>query len=339
MSGKKAGKKKYKRRGRRTNPGQIAAVAVCAVTVCALLVCMITYGVSYIIGQRSGSKTREEGAGITRVEKPVQEEEEAPMADASAERSSEKEAQSPQTPEEGEGAPAGNTLSIVGDSISTFRDYIPAGYYDFFPDNGVSLDVDDTWWKQVLDDLGYTLYVNASSSGSTCVGDSTGTDNPQCGCNEFRTGALYGPDGDAPSVIIVYMGTNDLLQSIPLGDNDGTRQVAEGKVSAFSDAYTLMLDKLSAKYPSSKIYCCTILPVGIYGTSTPYVDFVNGEELTAADYSGRITQIAQNKGFAVIDLNSCGITVDNLHHTTADGVHPTQEGMQYIAEAVRKVLE
>ena len=44
MSGKKAGKKKYKRRGRRTNPGQIAAVAVCAVTVCALLVCMITYG-------------------------------------------------------------------------------------------------------------------------------------------------------------------------------------------------------------------------------------------------------------------------------------------------------
>ncbi len=41
----------------------------------------------------------------------------------------------------------------------------------------------------------------------------------------------------------------------------------------------------------------------------------------------------------MIDLYHCGITVDNLHNTSADGVHPTPEGMKYIAEAVRKVLD
>ena len=124
-----------------------------------------------------------------------------------------------------------------------------------------------------------------------------------------------------------------------MGDNDGTRQVAEGQVAAFSDAYTLMIDKLLAKYPSSRIYCCTITQIGDYGTSTPYVEFVNGENLTAADYSARIRQIAANKNLPVIDLYDCGIAVDNLHNTTADGVHPTPDGMKYIAEAVRKVLD
>ena len=195
--------------------------------------------------------------------------------------------------------PAVTTISILGDSISTFQGYIPAGYYDFFPGNGLVSDVNDTWWRRVLDDTGWMLYVNGSSSGATCVGDSTGTADPQCGCNEFRTGALYGPGNTAPDVIIVYMGTNDLLQSIPMGDNDGTRQVAEGQVAAFSDAYTLMIDKLLAKYPSSRIYCCTITQIGDYGTSTPYVEFVNGENLTAADYSARIRQIAANKNLPV----------------------------------------
>jgi len=232
-----------------------------------------------------------------------------------------------------------DSVSILGDSISTFRGYVPAGYYDFFPENGLVSDVNDTWWKRVLDETGWTLYVNGSSSGATCTGDSTGTADPQCGCNEFRTGALYGPDGASPDIIIVYMGTNDLLQSVPLGDNDGTGQVAEGQIVTFADAYTLMLDKLLVKYPSSRIYCCTIAQVGDYGTDTPYVEFVNGEGLTAADYNAAITQIAANKGLTVIDLYDCGIAVDNLHNTTADGVHPTPDGMKYIAETVRKVLD
>lgn len=358
MSGKRTARKSnHKRRGRRrTSPGQMVTVAVCVVTLCAVLVCAVVFIAGRFVDKPGSEKTTDMALGDIQEGKaqeetvpeilekdpsqdsPVMDPEEGQEADCGTVPASDKEekVQEQQPQETGQ---TGTTISILGDSISTFQGYIPAGYYDFFPGNGLVSDVNDTWWRRVLDDTGWMLYVNGSSSGAACVGDSTGTEDPQCGCNEFRTGALYGPGNVAPDVIIVYMGTNDLLQSIPMGDNDGTRQVAEGQILAFSDAYTLMLDKLLTKYPSSRIYCCTITQIGDYGTSTPYVEFVNGENLTAADYSARIRQIAANKNLPVIDLYSCGIAVDNLHNTSADGVHPTPDGMKYIAEAVRKVLD
>lgn len=233
---------------------------------------------------------------------------------------------------------AGRTISFLGDSITTFRGYNPEGYAVFFPEYGEVSAVEDTWWQRVVDDLGLTLYKNGSSSGATVVGDSTGTVDPACACNELRTGALTGSQGACPEIIIVYLGTNDLLNTVPLGTNDGTMLVEEGEVKNFSDAYTLMIDKLQSKYPPAEIYCCTLLPVGEFGTKTPYVDFVNGDGLTAADYGRVIVQIAENKGLSVIDLQDCGITIDNLAEMTTDGVHPTTAGMACIAEAVKGVL-
>ncbi len=244
-----------------------------------------------------------------------------------------------QAPAESEPDPfAGKTVSILGDSISTFRDYNPEGYAVFFPDYGEVKAVADTWWQRAVDEFSLCLYVNGSSSGATVAGDSTGTEDPACACNELRTGALTGPEGACPEIIFVYLGTNDLLKAIPLGTNDGTVLVEEGEVKTFSDAYTLMIDKLQSKYPPAEIYCCTLLPVGDYGTKTPYVDFVNGNGLTAADYSGVIVQIAQNRGLFVVNLQNCGITVDNLQEMTTDGVHPTPAGMACITEAVAEAF-
>ncbi len=232
------------------------------------------------------------------------------------------------------------SFSIFGDSISTFKGYIPDGYYDFFPDNGAVSEVSETWWNPLVEELGLKLYANASSSGSTCTGDSASQDNPQYGCSDLRIDDLTDAAGRSPDIIIVYMGTNDLLQSIPLGDNDGKREVSEGDIQNFSDAYTLILDKLQQRYPDSLIYCCTITRIGAWGTDGLFVEFVNGagEGLTAADYNECIKQIAANKKVPVIDLYDCGITIDNLQDTTTDGVHPTPLGMGYIKAAVEEKL-
>lgn len=233
---------------------------------------------------------------------------------------------------------AGTTFSILGDSISTYQGYNPVGYSAFFPEYGEVARVEDTWWQRVADDLELTLYANGSSSGATVTGDSTGTEDPRCGCNELRTNDLSGPEGACPDRIVIFLGANDMLKSIPLGANDGTGSVDEGEVATFSDAYTLMLDKVQANYPLAEIYCCTLLPVGDYGTKTPYVEFVNGLQLTSADYGKVIVQIAENRGLPVIDLSDCGINIENLHKMTSDGVHPTVEGMRCIAEAVKETL-
>lgn len=233
---------------------------------------------------------------------------------------------------------AGSTFSILGDSISTFQGYNPVGYYAFFPDYGEVKKVEDTWWQQVADEMALTLYVNGSSAGATVAGDSTGTEDPQCGCNEMRTNDLSGPEGACPDRIVIYLGTNDFLNAVPLGENDGTELVEEGEVKTFSDAYTLMLDKLQANYPLAEIYCCTLLPVGDYGTDTPYVEFISGTQFTSADYGEVIIRIAANRGLSVIDLNDCGVTIENMHEMTSDGVHPTAAGMECIAAAVKEAF-
>lgn len=226
------------------------------------------------------------------------------------------------------------SLSIFGDSISTYGGYIPEGFNVFYPEYGEVTDVSQTWWKQLLDDTGMELCVNDSSSGSTCVGDSLSIDDPKYGCSGYRVSSLTGKQGKTPDVIIIYIGTNDLMTNVPLGDNDGTGLVEEGIIENFSDAYCLMLDKIESDYPAARIYCCTLLQVGDWGTDRPFVTFINKLGLTSGDYSERIETIAKNKGIPVIDLYHCGIEIDNLHEMTSDGVHLTPAGMKLVECAV-----
>ncbi|MCM1386109.1 MAG: GDSL-type esterase/lipase family protein [Bacillus sp. (in: Bacteria)] len=230
------------------------------------------------------------------------------------------------------------TLSIMGDSISTYAEWIPEGYAVFYPMNGEVTDVNQTWWKMVLDDMDMALCANASSSGSTCAGNSLGMDNPQHGCSDFRIADLMGEGGTYPDMIIVYMGTNDFLMGIPVGSNDGTQYVEEGEVDNFSDAYSLMLDKLAANYPGAEVFCCNLTPIGDWGKERAFDIMVNGDGLTSEDYSAQIEVIAAAKGCHVIDLQNCGITVDNMQEYVSDGVHLKPEGMMLIRDAVEKAI-
>lgn len=243
-----------------------------------------------------------------------------------------------ETAADSEAAP--RKLSILGDSISTFDGWIPEGYACYFPLDGEVLDVEQTWWKMVLKDTEMELCVNGSSAGSTCVGDSISADDIRYGCSERRIWDLIGSNGSFPDVIIVYMGTNDFLKAVPLGDNDGTRAVEEGMIETFSDAYCMILDKLVAYYPNAEIYCCNLPAMGTWGPESGpvFVPFVNGLDLTPEDYGKQIEVIAAAKGCKIIDLQNCGITNDNISDYVSDGIHMNQEGMELIRKAVEAAL-
>lgn len=231
------------------------------------------------------------------------------------------------------------TLSILGDSISTYEGWMPDEYAVFFPMNGEVGDVDETWWKMFMDDTGLQLCANSSSSGSTCVGDSLSIDDPKFACSNYRIDGLIGEGGAYPDVIIVYMGTNDCVTNVPIGENDGTQPVEEGVIENFSDAYTLILDKLETQYPMSQIFCCTLTQLGGWGSGDqPFITFVNSIGLTSEDYSKQIETIVTNRGLNIIDLYNCGITENNMHKYVTDGVHLNPEGMKLVRDATKEAV-
>lgn len=285
------------------------------------------------VGERAGEETAPEKNG--NAETQGSRNDTAPQTDKSAD-SEDRAVESARREEEVPADKAAGKLSILGDSISTFDGWIPEGYSCYFPMSGEITEVGQTWWQKVLRDTGMELCVNSSSSGSTCVGDSASIDNFQYGCSECRLGNLIGQNGCFPDIIVVYMGTNDVLKSVPIGDNDGTRAVEEGMVENFSDAYSMMLDKLTAYYPNAEIYCCTLPPMGDWGPESGpvFVPFVNGQELTSEEYGQRIETIASAKGCRIIDLKNCGITMENMEQYVTDGIHMNPEGMELIYKAV-----
>lgn len=220
-------------------------------------------------------------------------------------------------------------VSILGDSISSYDGFIPSGYTPFYPEKDIT-DPNKTWWEIMLTSTGYALGTNGSSGGCACVGDSTSEYITVASTNK-RINALG--DNKEPTKIIVYLGTNDLLGSYPIGSNDGNTNVAEGNVDNFSDAYTLILNKLKDRYPDAKIYCCTLATIYTYDSGS-FAPAVNGNGDTVDSFNSVIKTIAGNKGATVIDLQSCGIDGSNVSTMLQDGVHPTVDGMKLIANAV-----
>ena len=233
---------------------------------------------------------------------------------------------------------AGKTVSICGDSISTFTGYIPDYYSKFYPEMGEITRVEDTWWMQVLERTGMELCRNASYSGSTVSGQSQDNGDGRFACGNCRVLDLAGDEGEDPDVILILMGANDLLTDIPLGAYAGVSPVEEGYIKTFSEAYALMLDKMLERYPQTEIYCCTIAEVGRWNEAGEGYSYTNVHSTTAKDYNAWIKAVANAKGVSVIDVYECGITAENIRQYTSDGTHPNPAGAKLIADKVCQEL-
>lgn len=263
------------------------------------------------------------------------------MADGSVGESTENSAMSGAEGEEGKNGDltgdsswSGKKASVCGDSISTFTGYIPENYSKFYPEYGEIKTVEETWWMQVIRRTGMELCRNASYSGSMVSGQSQDNYDGAFACGNQRMADLASAEGERPDVILILMGTNDLLSNIPLGSYDGVSAVQEGYVQNFSEAYGLMLDKMHMWYPDAEIYCCTMVEVSRWNEAGDVFPFQNEYGLTAKDYNNCIKAVAQAKGISVIDVYECGIVSENAWQYTSDGTHPNVDGAALMADKV-----
>ncbi len=146
------------------------------------------------------------------------------------------------------------SVSILGDSYSTFKGYIMpetnvTWYHDpyYEPNTDVS-DVTQTWWHQLITKEGYRLCTNNSFSGATI-------------CNRGYKGADYTDRSfitrmknlGNPDIIFILGATNDDWAGVPIGEYKYEGWTKDD-LFTYRPAMAYMLNWLKNRYPNVDIY-------------------------------------------------------------------------------------
>ena len=203
---------------------------------------------------------------------------------------------------------AGKTVSILGDSISTFKNYVPEGYACFYPYPTADVsDVNYTWWMRTINKLGMKLLKNNSYSGS-CVSAGTGSSGAT---NDSRLVELT-KGTERPDIILIFMGANDC----------GSSNVSLG---TFQSSYKTMLDKIINLCPDSEIYLLTLPTTGLY------------KEADRLQYNAVIKSYAESYELGLVDLGDL-YTTTSYKDYVVDSCHPNNAGMIAISNAIVEEL-
>ena len=209
----------------------------------------------------------------------------------------------------GQNSYAGKTISILGDSITTYLGYIPSEFAHFYPYPTADLgDVNQTWWMQFINYYGMKLLTNNSWGGSAVVGSTASAAR-----TKERLQYLY--IGDIkPDVILIFMGANDA----------GSSYIT---VNQFDTAYAEMIQNIKDESPNSEIILCLLPPLWI---------FTKEEQ---ASYNAIIQKYATENGFTYFDFNTAFTRASNYLYLV-DSAHPNKAGMDKLAEvAIRDFME
>ena len=193
----------------------------------------------------------------------------------------------------------GKKFSVLGDSISTYQDYIPAGFSCFYPYPTADVnDYNQTWWMQTINRLGGTLFLNNSYSGSCVAHESNSSTYKQDRLDYLNVQGQYA------DVCMILMGAND---------------AASSSISSktFDERYRIMIDLLQNMAPDMELVLLT-LPISKLYSAERRIDFNNIIKNIASDYNLKI-----------IDLGNVDISND-----LCDSAHPYKSGMTIIANAL-----
>ena len=153
------------------------------------------------------------------------------------------------------------TISILGDSYSTYSGWIPEDYHFWYADEKNECEnnmtsVEQTWWRLLCKELQLELISNCSFSGSTVC--NTGYDQTDASTTSFihrmkrELGEVRGLENQ-PDVLLVFGGTNDFWAGVPVG----TEQYGnwdEASLKTFAPALAYCFDYLRKWNPNSQIF-------------------------------------------------------------------------------------
>jgi lysophospholipase L1-like esterase len=254
-------------------------------------------------------------------------------------------------------------VSIIGDSISSFAGYIPAGYNYHYPcaDGSVTRVEQTYWWQLIYNKMkNARLDVNMSYSGTAVANsdDAVARLKDHWVNNSFvQRYILLGGIGD-PDIVVIHGGTNDSAHGdkCPLypgsedcGGEKNANQEALKEIYAKADAALTLEDAAASRaaiealadndfcsayvklpclikqqYPDTKIVC------------------VIGDYLSTGIQKS-IISIANHYGARYVDLYAVNGFNDQTYMPKHDyngtsGCHPNAKAMEFISEKIYSEL-
>lgn len=235
------------------------------------------------------------------------------------------------------------TISIQGDSISTFAGTITDGNATYYSTSHKFVNsIDATWWGLLINECRMRLIRNDAWSGSRISG--TG-DNAMCSvarCSNIRhidsTVDTY--QYGAPEIIVVMAGTNDVSGNVEMG-------TANGAVTTYMGAFKTMLANLKSQCRNAKIVVFQLYRGNV-------LDYANSGGKHQYEYQEAMANLCRRYGVYYIGPEHFDLSFPNLQYytcdnslsdygpptyTSADYLHPNMQGMERVYAGVRAYLE
>lgn len=235
------------------------------------------------------------------------------------------------------------TISIQGDSISTFAGTITDGNATYYSASHKFVNsIDATWWGLLINECRMRLIRNDAWSGSRISG--TG-DNAMCSvarCSNIKhidsTVDTY--QYGAPEIIVVMAGTNDVSGNVEMG-------TADGAVTTYMGAFKTMLANLKSQCRNAKIVVFQLYRGNV-------LDYANSGGKHQYEYQEAMANLCRRYGVYYIGPEHFDLSFPNLQYYTcdnslsdygspiytgADYLHPNMQGMERVYAGVRAYLE
>lgn len=235
------------------------------------------------------------------------------------------------------------TISIQGDSISTFAGTITDGNATYYSASHKFVNsIDATWWGLLINECRMRLIRNDAWSGSRISG--TGN-NAMCSvarCSNIRhtdsTVDTY--QYGAPEIIVVMAGTNDVSGNVEMG-------TADGAVTTYMGAFKTMLVNLKSQCRNAKIVVFQLYRGNV-------LDYANSGGKHQYEYQEAMANLCRRYGVYYIGPEHFDLSFPNLQYytcgnslsdygpptyTSTDYIHPNMQGMERVYAGVRAYLE